>query len=89
MDLKVFEALNLGLCAKQRHLGFQDPKTIPLVICQIGIGARITMIKNALHASEAFTTLVGILVDTLAIEKSKPEPGLLLIKSIAKHCRTC
>jgi hypothetical protein len=87
MDLKVFEPLNLGLCAKQRHLGFQDTKTIPLVTCQIGIGARITMIKNALHASEAFTTLVGFLVDTL-VEKSKPEP-ILLIESIAKHCRTC
>jgi hypothetical protein len=46
------------------------------------------MIKNALHASQAFTTVVGILVDTPVAEKSDLEPGLL-IKSIVDHSRTC
>ncbi len=46
------------------------------------------MIKNVLHASQAFTTLVRILVDTPVVEKSELEPGLL-IESIVDHCRTC
>jgi hypothetical protein len=46
---------------------------MPLVIPYIGVGGRIIMIKIVLHELEVFTTPVGILVDTLVVEKSKPK----------------
>jgi hypothetical protein len=60
------------------------PRTVPLVILHIGAGASIIMIKIALHALEIFTTPVGILVDTLVVEKSKPKLNPLF-ESIIEH----
>jgi hypothetical protein len=42
------------------------------------------MIQIALHALEVFRTLVGILMDTPIVEKSKPKHNPL-VKSITKR----
>jgi hypothetical protein len=44
------------------------PKSIPLVILEIGVGIDIILIDNITHAFEVFRTLNTVLMDTPIIE---------------------
>jgi hypothetical protein len=45
------------------------PKPIPLVLLNIGVGAKVTLIDSVTHAFEVLKTLDTILKDTLVLEK--------------------
>jgi hypothetical protein len=45
------------------------PKTIPLIIIEIGVGVGVTLIDNVTHAFEIFKTLDIIIKDTPSTKK--------------------
>lgn len=53
-------------------------KAIPLVLFQIRVGAKVTMINIALHALKVFITPITILKDTHVVGKPKQEPSTLM-----------
>ncbi len=57
------------------------PKPIPLVILEIGVGAKVTLIDNITHAFEVFKILDMILKDTLVAkgQGSQPVPLVELV----------
>ncbi len=71
---------NIEIRTLQTHVTF---KIVPLVIPHIKVHARIIMLETTPHASKVFTTLIGVLVDTHVVEKSKLELGPL-VKSIVE-----
>jgi hypothetical protein len=50
------------------------PKPIPLTILEIGIGAKVTLVKTITHAFEVFRTLHIIFKNTFVVERPKFEP---------------
>jgi hypothetical protein len=45
------------------------PKPIPLVIPNIGVGAKVTLIDTIIHASEVLKTPNIVLKDTFVLER--------------------
>jgi hypothetical protein len=58
-------------------------KPIPLVIIQIGVGIKVTLINSITHASENFKTLDIVLKDTSITERAKSQ-----LVPLAKHVDT-
>ncbi len=49
------------------------PKPIPLVILEIGVGVKVTLINTITHVYEVFKTLNIVLNNTLVVEKPRSQ----------------
>jgi len=63
------------------------PKPIPLIILDIGLGTRVTLINNVTHASKVFKTVDTTLKDTPITKKpeSQSVPLVELIDTIGEQ----
>ncbi len=65
------------------------PKLVPLILPDIGVGIKVTLINNVTHAFEVFKTPNTILKDTLIMERSdlQPIPLVELVDDLAARVK--